>query len=177
MFSFKLLIALLSLSRITLGVWSYHLIKKNDVNFFMLVFLLVCISDILDGFLSRKFKIDSKVGGVLDVICDFIYITICCLGSVLKKLVPWWLLIVMLMKFVDFLISSFLVNTKQLVYDFIGKCLALFLYVLPVILVVVHEYYNDLFSITYFVVIVCVLLMSVVSFFARIRKISLLRDF
>ena len=40
-----------------------------------MLFLLASISDYLDGFLARKYKLESTIGGVLDPIADKILVT------------------------------------------------------------------------------------------------------
>ncbi len=52
-------------------------------NLFIWVYILCGISDILDGWISRKWKLQTQFGAKLDSIADFIFI-----GVVLLKIIP-----------------------------------------------------------------------------------------
>lgn len=45
----------------------------NDINCFFIVYILIGLSDILDGLLARKLNLETKVGAKLDSFADFIF--------------------------------------------------------------------------------------------------------
>jgi CDP-diacylglycerol--glycerol-3-phosphate 3-phosphatidyltransferase len=62
----------LSLSRIPLTVM--FLFFAHDALIAMILLALVIITDVLDGFIARKFYKPSKFGGVIDPLCDKVFI-------------------------------------------------------------------------------------------------------
>jgi len=63
-----------------------------------LIFILAGISDVLDGFIARKFDLTSKLGAVLDPFADKLmsFTVLVCFTSI--GLIPFWILIPMLIK-------------------------------------------------------------------------------
>lgn len=70
------LINLLTLSRIFAGPIILILILfYGNYLFAFILFVVVSISDYFDGFLARKYKLESQIGAILDPIADKILIT------------------------------------------------------------------------------------------------------
>ncbi len=59
---------------------------------FFTLYALCCLSDVLDGFIARKIKTESKLGEILDSIADFVFIAV--VLFVFLPLIPWeaWML-------------------------------------------------------------------------------------
>lgn len=76
------LIQFITLVRILMGIMIFF--KKQ----YMLIFFIIgLISDCLDGFLARKFKVTSKFGEILDPIADKIFIYLIFLSLFIKKFI------------------------------------------------------------------------------------------
>lgn len=70
------------------------------------IFLLAGFTDILDGYIARKFKIVTKWGTAMDPLADKLMLltVLCCL--VIKQYIPLWILIVVATKDIFMIISA-----------------------------------------------------------------------
>lgn len=63
----------ITMSRLILIPFMYIFILNHQIIFFMILFYLAGLSDVLDGFLARKLHLVSSIGKKLDSIVDFIF--------------------------------------------------------------------------------------------------------
>lgn len=64
----------------------------------VVVLALSSITDYLDGWLARALKQTSRLGQVLDPVADRLYIFAVGVGLLLRGVVPWWLVLVLLLR-------------------------------------------------------------------------------
>jgi len=69
-----------------------QLLHQNKFLPALLLFVLACTSDFLDGFLARKMNVSSSLGEVLDPLCDKLYCIVFFSMLVLWGLCPVWFL-------------------------------------------------------------------------------------
>jgi len=74
-------------------VW--FMLEKNYAYAFYIA-MLAGFSDLLDGYLARKFNWEGKLGRILDPIADKLMMLCCYLLFAVQGLIPNWLLIVVL---------------------------------------------------------------------------------
>ncbi|MFX0071120.1 MAG: CDP-alcohol phosphatidyltransferase family protein [Candidatus Hermodarchaeota archaeon] len=97
---------------------------------FILAFFLCIIdivSDVLDGYIARRFKICSKLGGILDILGDFSFIFLIIIALTIRGVFPPFVLIVVIVMFLQFLLTS---KIKKPIYDPIGKYYGSFLFII-----------------------------------------------
>nr|WP_269749998.1 CDP-alcohol phosphatidyltransferase family protein [Pseudomarimonas arenosa] len=58
--------------------------------------LAAVFSDLLDGYLARRFRWQSELGGMLDPLADKLLMGLCFIGLTLAEQVPLWLLVFVL---------------------------------------------------------------------------------
>lgn len=80
---------------------------------FYIFYLLSGISDILDGYIARKFHQQSDLGAKLDTIADMVFFFICFLKIYSFLNLEWWMLIWLLIIFC-IKISTILINRKMI---------------------------------------------------------------
>lgn len=70
----------------------------NNLTYAFIVFFIAGITDILDGYIARRFNMVSDIGKVLDPLADKMMLisVLICLASI--KLIPIWLLIIVMLK-------------------------------------------------------------------------------
>lgn len=102
---------ILTFSRILLSpVLCYFILSKNyNISFFL--FLVLSITDFLDGFFARRQKHETKLGKVLDPIADKI-LTFSVMSCFLAMgMMNVWAFIILLFR--DFLISAFRITLSN----------------------------------------------------------------
>jgi len=122
--------------------------------YLIIIFLLTAISDISDGWLSRKYNLSSDNGGKLDVICDFIFIILSTSALVLTDLIPSWFLIIIILKLIEF----FKTSDESLTYDKFGHFVALMFYAFPIIAILLNNRFINLLLVVF--ITICALISS-----------------
>jgi cardiolipin synthase len=128
-------LSLLRLVGVPIFLWA--ILAEHDV--LALVVLTVSgVSDYLDGKIARSFGLVSRVGELLDPIADRLYILSTLLGLAWRDIIPWWFVIVLVLREV-FLVGVMLVARRHgllgLPVHFVGKAATFnLLYAFPLLL-------------------------------------------
>ena len=132
----RFLINSVTFLRIILGLAFFGVVLFDfNVAFLVLIFILTAISDVSDGWLSRKYGLESDAGAKFDVICDFIFIMLSTLSLVLIDMIPSWFVLIIVLKMLEFFITS----GQSLVYERFGHLVALMFYAFPIFTVLVND--------------------------------------
>jgi len=84
----------LTVLRIILAPVFMITLMNHDYAIAMTVLIIASISDFFDGFIARKFHMESKIGAILDPIADIIFMTFTIIALLLKFNLPVWLAII-----------------------------------------------------------------------------------
>ena len=76
----------------------FHSSLENRVLFSGLIFLLSGISDILDGYIARKYDMGTKLGAVLDPFADKLMSFAVLISFAIAELIPYWIIVLILIK-------------------------------------------------------------------------------
>jgi CDP-diacylglycerol--glycerol-3-phosphate 3-phosphatidyltransferase/cardiolipin synthase len=89
-------------------------------------FIIVALSDIIDGQLAKKLEVTSKssLEAYSDAVADFVFIITSFFAFVINGIYPFWIPIMLTLMFLFFLLTS---NSKYPIYDPIGKYYGSFL--------------------------------------------------
>ncbi len=121
---------LLSVFRILTSPLLFFFIIFGSIGTTTALFIVDMVSDAMDGYIARKFGFCSILGSYLDIIGDFLSIFSILIGFTLIGIYPIWIIITVLVIFLQFLATS---KYKELVYDPIGKYYGSFLFVILMI--------------------------------------------
>ena len=80
-------------------------LETNNILFVWIIILFGGITDYLDGYIARKFKLKTKIGAILDPLADKVFIIIPFIWLCKYEVIPFWSLSVLLIR--EFLISAF----------------------------------------------------------------------
>ena len=80
-------------------------LERNNTLFVWIIILFGGITDYLDGYIARKFKLKTKIGAILDPLADKIFMIIPFVWLCKYELIPFWSLSIFLIR--EFLISAF----------------------------------------------------------------------
>ena len=168
------LINCLTLSRIPLSVFAYMEITTGTIRVIYYLCLILCIvvSDFLDGKCARAFHVQSGIGAIADVICDFFYIMTSTYALYRLGCLPIWVLILITVKLFEFILTSLLIKRVQyrshiFMFDRIGRYTAIGFYILPTVIVLCSMYLMPSFFIIRYVFCVSLLIFSLVSTYLR----------
>ena len=166
-------INLLSLSRIPLSIlFSLAIIfLKRPLFICILLSIVIYFTDYYDGKLARSYNIASGNGSIIDVISDVFFVVVSLFTLYSKKFIPFWVIIVIFLKFVEFCITSYHIekNNKNIIvfkYDNFGRFVAALFYILPLFTLLVHSVFTDtagyrIMSVVCFLITILTLVSSV----------------
>ena len=80
-------------------------LETNNILFVWIIILFGGITDYLDGYIARKFKLKTKIGAILDPLADKVFIIIPFIWLCKYEIIPFWSLSILLIR--EFLVSAF----------------------------------------------------------------------
>lgn len=132
----------------------------------IIIFIIALFTDCLDGFIARKLKVTSNYGAYLDTIADFILIFSIFLAFVIAGLYPYWILILIIFMFLQFILTS---GIKKPIYDPIGKYYGAFLFASAGVTLILPLFYINEILILLIVMISFISLLT--RFYSLYKKI------
>ncbi|MDT8716831.1 CDP-alcohol phosphatidyltransferase family protein [Clostridium sp. 19966] len=128
----------ITVSRILMTfVFGYSAYLHGHNIFLLALFLTICISDLSDGKIARKFQITSVLGAKLDVFADLFYMLVAYSVFISLKIIPVWFLTFICIKFIEFTITSKIIrfydttSENPFVFDKVGRIVAAVFYIIP----------------------------------------------
>lgn len=118
-------------------VFLWAIVARHDMVAFV-VLIVSGLSDYLDGKIARRFGLVSRVGELLDPIADRLYILSTLLGLAWREIIPWWLVLVLVLREV-FMVGVVVIARRHglvgLPVHFVGKAATFnLLYAFPFLL-------------------------------------------
>lgn len=105
----------------------------NNMLYVGIIFLVAGISDILDGYIARKYNMESKLGAVLDPLADKLVVFTILISFTHKEIIPGWILLVMGFKELVLIIGALILylfkGRQVLPSNIYGKLATIFFYV------------------------------------------------
>ena len=77
----------------------------------LILFIIAGSSDLLDGYLARKYNLKTKLGSLLDPIADKLLILLCVTFFVSQGDAPWWWFGIILLREVSLLVGVLLLKS------------------------------------------------------------------
>ena len=140
---------ILSFSRIFLSLlfgWYLNNLLRFDgeIVFPLLLFILILVTDFLDGEIARKTSNTTNMGAFLDVCADMFFVLVSYLILAMNHLLHPLFIVVLIFKFVEFIYTSRKKYTsKKLVFDTLGKNVSKFWIVFPGIICILYYFRID----------------------------------
>lgn len=105
---------------------------------FIALYLVAGISDILDGYLARKWNLASRLGAVLDSIADFILVaSLLCIFVPRYDWPPWagiWILFIALIRFCSLFVCFFRFGKWAFLHTYSNKAAGFLLLCFPILI-------------------------------------------
>ena len=89
---------LITVLRIVAAPLLILLLKYGNYELALLLFLIAGISDGLDGYIAKRFNVQSQFGAILDPVADKILLVSCFVMLTLLGHLPFWLLVIVLFR-------------------------------------------------------------------------------
>lgn len=154
----------------------YIMIFSSNIIIMAMLFLIICTTDFFDGRLARKWMASTKFGAILDVIADLFFIVTAYSALIIQNIIPVWVLAIVLLKFSEFCITSFVAKktgkgqSTVFFFDILGRIVVLIFYVLPVQMIFLKHYlFPELFYPVVNIIGYILTIMACISSFYRVK--------
>lgn len=99
----------------------------------VLLFAVIALLDFCDGKAARRYGMETAAGAVLDVTADCFFIVSAGFVLCLRGLYPGWMLALVLLKFLEFCLTSHWTRREAgvFLFDPLGRAVAVAFYLLP----------------------------------------------
>jgi CDP-diacylglycerol--glycerol-3-phosphate 3-phosphatidyltransferase len=150
---------------------------SGNVTFIAVLFAIICATDIFDGRLARKFMAETKIGAIFDVAADLFFITSAYLVLIYQNVIPIWILAIVLLKFLEFCITSFILKkngesqNSVFFFDIVGRTVVLLFYALPIVMIILRQILTPELLFTAINIICCVL--AIMAFSSSLYRIKI----
>jgi CDP-diacylglycerol--glycerol-3-phosphate 3-phosphatidyltransferase len=108
--------------------------------FFLVLYLLCGLSDILDGFLARKYKLQSPLGATFDSIADVIFfgVTVFVYLPIIRlpQTILLWILLIFIIRLISILIVGIKYHTFAILHTYLNKATGFALFCFPILIYV-----------------------------------------
>ncbi|NLU08253.1 MAG: CDP-alcohol phosphatidyltransferase family protein [Clostridiales bacterium] len=135
-----------------------------------IIFFLICLSDLIDGYIARKSNCTSRMGAKLDIFADLFFIVSSYVTLVILRIMPLWFLVFVCLKFIEFLYTSnFIkkcdeVSAHPFIFDKLGRIVSAMFFIVPGIIC------YSRFSCTVNFLLYIILILGVLSSYLRIKE-------
>lgn len=170
----KIVPCLLTFLRVAATPLLLYLIVHKEFTQASAVFAAICLTDLADGYAARSLGACTAFGAHFDVYADLIYILTSLLTLNTIKLAPIWFTAVLLIKFIEFSITSAILNQQPAkkevwVFDGPGRCFSALAFLSPGIFCLATLYQVGTQTIVFFYLIpVC--MFAAISAVVRITR-------
>lgn len=114
--------------------------QNNGLFYSMIVFAVSGISDMLDGYIARKYNLITKLGTVLDPLADKLMLIAVLSCLAIKNYIPLWVIIFIMIKELTMIIGGLLLLKDNTVIpsNFYGK-LSTFLFYVSILILIFNK--------------------------------------
>ncbi|EKQ57385.1 MULTISPECIES: CDP-alcohol phosphatidyltransferase family protein [unclassified Clostridium] len=142
----------------------------------IILFLFICISDLLDGRIARKTNSVSVIGAHLDVFADLLYIILSYITLINVKILPVWFLGFICFKFSEFVATSKFMKKKNnlsdnpFVFDKVGRAVSVIFFIIPGVACIYKYFEVNNLGVILNLFLVLVLIAGLYSSYLRIQS-------
>jgi CDP-diacylglycerol--glycerol-3-phosphate 3-phosphatidyltransferase len=104
--------------RPAIGILVFHTFVNDLTTWALLLFLLACCTDVLDGLVAKQFSVSPALGSYSDPVADFLLILASFSAFVVEDIYPGWIVLLIILMFLQFVLTS---GVERPLYDPVGK--------------------------------------------------------
>ena len=105
----------LTIIRLILVPIIFALILYEHYTIAIIVYIIANLTDVLDGYIARKFNLISDFGKLMDPLADKITQVGTILALILKGIIPFWILIIISLKEITMIVVASVLFKKKIV--------------------------------------------------------------
>jgi len=119
---------------------------EHNLMYSISIFLVAGFTDVLDGYIARKYNLITKWGIVVDPLADKLMLTTVLTCLVIDKYIPLWILIVVTAKEVSMIVAGMILykNNTIIPSNVYGKVSTLIFYVSIFTLAFINRSWGDI---------------------------------
>ena len=114
-FEKRLILNYLTIIRLILVPIIFALILYEHYTMAIIVYIIANLTDVLDGFIARKFNLISDFGKLMDPLADKRTQVGTILALILKGIIPFWILIIISLKEITMIVVASVLFKKKIV--------------------------------------------------------------
>lgn len=139
-------LTLLRLVLIPIFVLVFFSGNEHNLMYSISIFLTAGFTDVLDGYIARKYNLITKWGIVLDPLADKLMLTTVLTCLVIGKYIPLWILIIVAAKEISMIIAGMILYKKNTVIpsNIFGKISTILFYVSIFTLGFINSIWGDI---------------------------------
>lgn len=109
------ILTILRIFLVPVYLYFFYSVYENNILLAGLIFILAGITDILDGYIARKYDLGTKIGAVLDPFADKLMMFTILITFATSGIIPMWILVCLGIKEITMIIGG------GILYLFKGK--------------------------------------------------------
>lgn len=142
---------------LTVPLFSYAIIRDlREAS--LLIFLFLCLTDLLDGYAARKLNASSTAGAYFDALADFLVVSAALTAFAVNGTYPFWTVLIVTAMFLQFVVTS---RLRTSIYDPVGKYYGGALFVMVLLTLLFRE------SLAYEILLILFLIYTAASVVSR----------
>ena len=165
---FKNIPNILTIIRILLIPFILDAIYKGNYILGIVLFTISGITDVLDGFIARKFNLISNFGKLIDPLADKLTQIAVLMALVYTKIIPLWILVIVIVKELIMVIGASFLYGKDLVVSskWYGKVATVLFYLAIASSLLIRQFnFNYYFDIIIYYMALVMTIFSLVMYF------------
>ena len=135
---------ILTIIRFILIPFIFTSVVNEDFLATIIIFTISAITDILDGYIARKYNYITDIGKLIDPLADKLTQMSLLLSLAILKILPWWIFAIVFIKECVMIISASLMYKKEdvVVYSkWYGKLATVLFYLAIVVSLIVNQFH------------------------------------
>lgn len=134
---------ILTIIRFILIPFIFTSVVNNDYLAALIIFTISAITDVLDGYIARKYNYITDLGKLIDPLADKLTQVSLLLSLSILKILPWWIFAIVFIKECVMVISASLLYKRKdvVVYSkWYGKLATVLFYLAIVVSLIVNQF-------------------------------------
>ena len=154
---------------VVIPVFAYFMLFTDNFWMVAALFLFSGITDVVDGWIARRFNMITDVGSVYDPLVDKLMQITAVVGMAIRGMLPLWVIAVVAFKEFTMILVSLILYLKKIVVhsNWYGKAATVLFYAVIFALIVFPEM-DDLIKTILLVFLVTVMVLAAIGYLVKI---------